>query len=98
MSFGHGTGLTNIRAKFVVQLIQINAFQQYLDRFGTDPGFELIPISFLCFHILFVGQQLPPAHGGILGIKHNIAVKIEHFLHIFKRQIQQVADLARQAL
>ena len=98
MSFGHGTGLADIRAKFVVQLVQLNAFQQYLDRFGADSGFELIAIGFLCFHILFVGQQLPPAQGGILGIKHDVAVKIKHFLHIFKRQVQQVADLARQAL
>jgi hypothetical protein len=60
LSFGHGTGLANIRAKFFVQLIQIDVFQQDLDRSGADPGLELVAIGFLGFQVLFIGQQLPP--------------------------------------
>ena len=97
MSFGNRSGFADIHAKFVVQLIQINAFQHGFDSLGPDPGFELVAIGFPGFHVFVIRQQLPFSQRGVLGVQHNIAVKIKHLFHVFKRRIKQIADLAGQA-
>jgi hypothetical protein len=42
-------------------------------------------------------KELALGQPGILGIDDDIAVEIEHLLHILEGQIQQVADFAGQA-
>ena len=51
----------------------------------TDPGIKLVAIGFQGFHVFIIRQQLPFGQGGVLGIQHDVAVKIQHFFHIFQR-------------
>ena len=98
LALGLGARRLDLRLDFRVEGLQVQLLQKLFDRFGTDPGLEFGPVGFQRLAVFFVGQQLVFTEPGVLGIDDDVAVEVEDLLHAFKGQIQQVADLAGQAL
>ena len=44
LPLGDRTGGPDVRPQLIVFGIQVDAFQQLLDRFSPDPGFELVAV------------------------------------------------------
>ncbi len=98
LALGGRPGFANLLAQLLVQLIQIDLLQQALDGFGPDAGVKLVAVSLQRFPVFLLGQHLPAHQRRLLGFHHDVAVEIQHLLHVLESQVEQVADLAREAL
>ena len=96
--------------QFIRQIIQIQAFQQHLDSFGSHLGHKLIRIIILkmlvisrqSIHnikILLLRQQIHlsnPLFPHNTGLHHNIPFIINNCIQFLRRQSQQITDLIGQ--
>src|SRR6201999_2300885 len=82
------------------QLVNINALEQLLDRFGTHHAFEaggailLVELA----EAVLVLDDLALAGGRVAWIDDNVALEVEHAFKIAQRDVEQMADARRQAL
>ncbi len=94
----HRRGGVDILPQLPVQLLQIEALEQDLDGLGADAGIELVAVELARLAVFLLGQQLPAGQARLFGVDDDIAVEVEDLLHVFEGQVEQIADLARQAL
>src|SRR5215472_2522667 len=93
-----GVGLHFV-AKFIGQLVDFDAAEQFLDGFRAHFGGELARILLLEFAVFFFRQNLALAkNGDFTGIHNDERLKVEDALEVAHGNVQQVADAAGQAL
>src|SRR5688572_2110665 len=81
------------------QAIDADAPEQFLDRFRAHLRLELREaVLFARLAELILGEELVLHQLGITGIDHDIGFEIQHPLEITERDVEQVANAARQAL
>ncbi len=94
-----GVGLHQIDAQFVRQGDQVQAHQQFPDRFGAHVRFEgaVAPLIAGFAEFLF-REQLLAFQVGILGVDHHVVLEIDDFFQAGGFHVQQVAQAAGHGL
>ncbi len=79
-------------------VVDINAFQKFLDRLGAHHRDELSGIFLLQLPELFFGQQLAFLQRSVARIDRDVGFEIKNALEFAERHVEQMPDAAGQAL
>src|SRR5262249_33829022 len=85
-------------AELDCELLHVDALQQLLDRLGAHLRPELRPVFVARLPVLLLVQQLVRLELGLPRIDYDVRLEVEDALEIPQRDVQQMADAARQAL
>jgi hypothetical protein len=88
----------HLRAHLFGEALDVDALQQLLDRFGAHLRAELVLMVFTRLPVLLFRQQLVLLQLRVTGIDDDVGLEVEDALEIAKRDVEQVADAARQPL
>ena len=80
------------------ELVDADPLQQLLDRLGPHLRSELDAVLLAGLPILIFGEQLILLEPRLTGVDDDIGLEVENALQIAQRDVQQVADPARQPL
>ncbi len=78
--------------------IDVDALQQLLDRFGAHLGLEAVLVLLARLAVALFVEQLVLLQLGLAGIDDDVGLEVEDALEIAQRDVEQVADAARQPL
>ena len=79
-------------------VVDVDALQKFLDRFGAHHGDELAGIFLLQLAELFFRQQLALLQRSFTRIDGDVGFEVENALEFAQRHVEQMADAARQSL
>ncbi len=86
-------------AQLTGQLLDGDALEQLLDRLGAHLGAELHQAVVLArLAVLLLGEQLVLLEVGVARLDDDVGLEVEHALEVAQRDVEQVADAARQPL
>ena len=80
------------------QPLDVDALQQLLDRLGAHLRLEAVLVLFARLAVLLFVQQLVLLQLGLARIDDDVGLEVEDALEIAQRDVEQVADAARQPL
>ena len=78
--------------------LDVDALQQLLDRLGAHLRLEAVLVLFARLAVLLFVQQLVLLQLGLARIDDDVGLEVEDALEIAQRDVEQVADAARQPL
>ncbi len=96
LTFGFGVGFVQLFTQLFALLLQIHAFQQGLDRFGTHLRVKFVTELFQRVQILLFSQDLVTFQIGHPTFDNHIGFEVENAFDITQRHIQQQTDTGRQ--
>ena len=88
----------HLRAQLFGEPLDVDALQQLLDRLGAHLRAELVRVVLARLAVLLLGQQLVLLQLGVARIDDDVGLEVEDALEVAQRDVEQVADAARQAL
>ena len=94
----HRALAAHLRAQLLGQLLDVDAAQQLLDRLGAHLRPELRPVVLTRLAILLFVEQLVLLQLRLARIDDDVGLEVEDALEIAQRDVQQMADAARQPL
>jgi hypothetical protein len=92
-----GVGL-HLLAHLVRGRRYVHALQKLLDGFGSHAGAELSRVLLLELPVAVLGEHLALLERSLTGVNDDILLEVEHLLEVAQRDVEEVADAARQAL
>jgi hypothetical protein len=72
--------------------------QQLLDRFGAHLRAELGAVVLARLAVLLLVEELPDLELGLGRVDDDVGLEVQHALELAQRDVEQVADAARQPL
>ena len=94
----HRVLAAHLRAQLLGELLDVDAAQQLLDRFGAHLRTELRAVVLARLAELLFVEQLVLLELGFAWIDDDVGLEVENALEIAQRDVEQVADAARQPL
>ena len=88
----------HLDAQLFGELLDVDALQQLLDRLGAHLRAELVSPLFARLAVLLFGEQLVLVQVAVERIDDDVGLEVEHALELAQRDVEQVADAARQPL
>src|SRR5207237_3914133 len=80
------------------ELLDVDALEQLLDRFGAHLHAELAPEILAGLTVLLLVEQLVLLQIALAWIDDDVPLEVEDALEIAQRDVEQMADAARQPL
>ncbi len=94
---GRGLGL-HPGAHFERELLDAHPPQELLDRLGAHLGDELVAVLLAQLPVALFREELLLLEGGVGGIDDDVRLEVQDALQVAERDVEQVADAARQSL
>ena len=88
----------HLDAQLFGELLDVDALEQLLDRLGAHLSAELVSPLFARLAILLFGEQLVLVQVAVERIDDDVGLEVEDALELAQRDVEQVADAARQPL
>ena len=82
LPLGDGGGLADFDPQLLVEGFQVEPLEHRLDGLRPDAGFELVAEGLQGLPVLFVREQLTAGELRFLGVDDDVAVEVEHLLHV----------------
>ena len=93
-----GTCFPHLLTKHLGQRLKLELLHHLLNGCRADTNGELAGKIFLGLSVAFFGQQGADRQGRLIGGGNNIGIKIKNLFQFLQGHIENIADLARQAL
>ncbi len=88
----------HFHAQLVGELVDVDALQQLLDRLGAHLSAELVSPLLARLAVLLFGEQLVLLEIAVERIDDDVGLEVQDALELAERDVEQVADAARQPL
>ena len=98
LELGVGAGLEHLLAHYLGQRLQFHGLQHLPDGLGPHARLEPAAKLFPGLAVFFLAQQHALGQLGVAPVHDHVSLEIEDLLQLFEGQVQEVADLAGQAL
>ncbi len=86
-------------AQVCLELLEVEALEQFADRFGADHGGEgVLAVLVLRLEVLVFRQELTVLERGQARLEHDVVFEVQDALEILQRHVEQQADARRQRL
>jgi hypothetical protein len=94
-----GGRFDDLLAQIGRHLLEIEGFEHFADRFGTDHGGEAVgAILVLRLDVIVLAQELAILERSETRLEHDVMLEIKNALEILERHVEQEADARRQRL
>ena len=94
----HIQAILHILSLLLLRQVSLQLHQKLLDCLGTHAYYELTAIILTGLAVLQLSQKLLLGERCILRVQYNVGSKVQHLLHGARRNIQNKAHAARNAL
>ena len=84
--------------QFCCQFIQVDLFQQFLDRLSAHACLKFVAVLFPICVIFLIGQQLFRHQFCVARIQDNELSEVQHFFQTFLGDLQHLSDTGRSTL
>ncbi len=90
---------THLFAERLRKRVDVDALQHLEDGFAAHARLELVVAVLVDeLHVALLAEQLATGKAGLLGVDDDVRLAVEDLLEVLQRDVEHVADAARQAL
>ena len=99
LALGFARGSAHLLAKLLAQRVHVHLLEHLEDGLAAHASLEFVVAVLLGeLHVALLAQQLGFRQAGLLRIDDDVALAVEDLLEVLQRDVEHVADAARERL